>query len=81
MKVRIRLFAVARELAGADALEVDLPESATVREAAMALAEKSPELQRVLEQSFLAVDGEFAPPDLVVPPGAEVALIPPVSGG
>lgn len=81
MKVRIRLFAVAREIAGADTVEVDVAEGACVCDVVAAMAQQTPELQRVLEHSFLAVDGEFAPPELVIPPGAEVALIPPVSGG
>ena len=32
MKVRVRMFAMARQLVGADQIDVELPEDATVRE-------------------------------------------------
>jgi molybdopterin converting factor small subunit len=35
----------------------------------------------LLQRSALAVDAEFAGDALVLPAGAEIALLPPVSGG
>ena len=78
--VSVRLFAGLRERAGADRIEVQLPDGAVVRDvlAAMggtavgALAPK---------QCVVAVNREYAGPDEPVREGDEVALVPPVSGG
>lgn len=79
--MKVRLFARARELAGADALEVSLPPGATVRDLRQRLAEECPTLAGLLERSAVAVNDEFADDELTLPRGAEVALLPPVSGG
>ncbi|MAI31167.1 MAG: hypothetical protein CMM07_05755 [Rhodopirellula sp.] len=46
-----------------------------------ALMQEYPELQSLLPSCRFAVDCEYVGSDARVPPGAEVALIPPVSGG
>jgi molybdopterin converting factor subunit 1 len=81
MTYRIRLFARARDLAGADAVEVELPAGATAGELRRALAAGWPRLAPLLSRSALAVNAEFADDALVVAPAAEIALLPPVSGG
>lgn len=79
--MKILLFARARDLAGAAQLELALPPDATVAEVRRALALACPRLGPLLEKSALAVDGELADEETRVPAGAEVALLPPVSGG
>jgi molybdopterin converting factor subunit 1 len=81
MMVRIRLFARARDLAGADAIALELPDSATVALLRARLAAAHPALAGLLERSALAVNNEFAGDDTMLPAGAEIALLPPVSGG
>ena len=81
MFVHVRLFARARDLAGADVLRVELPDSATVADLRRRLAADYPTLSSLLERSALAVENEFAADSLVLPADAEVALLPPVSGG
>lgn len=81
MVCRVKLFARARDLAGAAEVSVDLPEGTTVAELRAALARVFPSFAGLLERSALAVQDEFASDELVIPPGAEVALLPPVSGG
>jgi molybdopterin converting factor subunit 1 len=81
MIVAVRLFARARDLAGADLVRVELPEGATVSDLRRGLGRQCPALASLLEKSALAVDNEFAREDQPLTPGAEVALIPPVSGG
>jgi molybdopterin converting factor subunit 1 len=81
MTVRVRLFARARDLAAADAVSVDLPAGATVAELRRRLGDTQPALGPLLAKSAVAVNEEFAGDDTVVPAGAEVALLPPVSGG
>jgi MoaE-MoaD fusion protein len=78
MHVRVRLFAMLRERAGASELELELPEGARVRDAlaaapVAALAEGLP--------LVLAVNREYADADVPLSAGDELALIPPVSGG
>ena len=76
MMVRIRLFAMLRERAGRDELELELPDGARVADALAALDHLAGGLSLVL-----AVNREYAPPDAVLRAGDELALIPPVSGG
>ena len=81
MKVRVKLFAVARQRIGHDSLEVELPEKATIRHLRASLVEYFPALADIVSHSRLAIDNEYAPDTFPIPPIAEIALIPPVSGG
>jgi molybdopterin converting factor subunit 1 len=81
MTVTVRLFARARDLAGADRVAVDVPASATAGELRRQLVVQIPALAALLERSALAVAGEFAEDDHVLSADAEIALLPPVSGG
>lgn len=81
MRVTVRFFAAARERAGRSALELELRDGASVREALAALVAQAPGLEALLPKLRVAVAEEFAGPDDVIPPGAELALIPPVAGG
>lgn len=81
MIVHVRLFARARDLAGANALDVELPTDATVGDLRRQLAQTAPRLAGLLERSALAVNEEFADDAFVLAEGAEIALLPPVSGG
>jgi molybdopterin converting factor subunit 1 len=79
--MKVLLFARARDLVGQATVEIDLPPAATVADLRRALRGRYPVLVSLLEKSALAVDNEFAGDDAPVPPTAEVALLPPVSGG
>jgi molybdopterin converting factor subunit 1 len=81
MKVSVRLFARARDLAGAAVVAVELPAAATVADLRRALGAACPALAPILERSAVAVDNDFAADDLVLSSTPEVALLPPVSGG
>jgi molybdopterin converting factor subunit 1 len=81
MMCRVRLFARARDLAGADAVAVSLSPGATVGDLRRRLAADHPSLAGLLERCAVAVEDEFAEDSLTLPPSAEVALLPPVSGG
>ncbi len=80
MALTVLYFAAAREAAGVarEALETAPPDVAGLRRA---LAERHPALARVLPRCRIALDEEFADDGAAVPDGAEVAVIPPVSGG
>jgi molybdopterin converting factor subunit 1 len=81
MDVRVRLFARAKDLAGADTVTVKVPSGATIGELRRRLAKEYPALAGILERSALAVNDEFADDTLTVPGNAEIAVLPPVSGG
>lgn len=81
MNVRVRLFAVARQLAGSDSVEVDLPSGATVVDLRNAVRNQFPELADVIRHAAFAVNAEYAQEETKIPDDAEIACIPPVSGG
>jgi molybdopterin converting factor subunit 1 len=81
MTVTVRLFARAKDLAGADAIKVELAEPATVDHLRRQLALQHPRLESLIEHSIFAVDDEFADAAQALSPEAEIALLPPVSGG
>jgi molybdopterin converting factor subunit 1 len=81
MTVRVRLFARAKDLAGTEVVSVNLPAGATVADLRRTLAAEYPALAGLLSRCAVAVDDEFAEDALTLPADAEVALLPPVSGG
>jgi molybdopterin converting factor subunit 1 len=81
MKLRVHLFARAKDIVGTGSVSLDLPEGTTVGQLRQRLAEEQPALAPLLERSALAVNEEFAEDKVTLPAGAEVALLPPVSGG
>ena len=81
MIVHVRLFARARDLAGTDILRVEMPDGGTISDLRRRLAAEYPRLTSLLERSALAVENEFADDSLMLSDNAEVALLPPVSGG
>jgi MoaE-MoaD fusion protein len=82
MKVRIRLFAVLRELAGSDWIELDLREGATVADALKQLGDQ-PALAGALQRMAIqmAVNHDYASASTELDDEDELALIPPLSGG
>jgi MoaE-MoaD fusion protein len=82
MTVTVRLFAMLRERAGRDEIELELGDGSTVADALEALKDSSP-LGEALERMPVraAVNREYVSDDSPLSPGDEVALIPPVSGG
>lgn len=81
MKVRVKLFAVAKELAGCDELSVELPDGATIRDLRAAIVIVAPTLAGIVPHALWAVAAEYANDDTTLTEESEVALIPPVSGG
>jgi molybdopterin converting factor subunit 1 len=77
----VRLFAVARDRAGRPQVDIDLPLPATVADLRLMLALQHPELAALAPSVSIAVDSEYANDATLILPGAQVALIPPVSGG
>jgi molybdopterin converting factor subunit 1 len=79
--IRVRLFAILKERAGADCVEVDLGDAATVADALRALS-ALPGLSVLAEGGVrMAVNREYATAETRLRSTDELALIPPVSGG
>ncbi len=81
MIVKIVLFAMARELIGASEIEIEIESGSTVGRLRARLTEEYPKLAELVARSAISVDQEFSVEGQLVPENAEVALIPPVSGG
>jgi molybdopterin synthase catalytic subunit len=81
MRIVVRYFAAARERAGLEREELEVPEGLRTSEVVPLLAQRHPALAPLAGRLRVAVNQEFSTPEEVVPPGAEVALIPPVAGG
>lgn len=79
--VRIRLFAIQRELAGTREVRVDLPDGSDVEAAWAALVDRHPVLAPGRASLRFARNGDYADPTTLLADGDEVAMIPPVSGG
>src|SRR6266545_7109603 len=82
MTVRVRLFAVLRQRAGRESVDIEVDEGATVADALDALAAE-PGLAGVLDRMpvRVAVNRDYAEPETELSPDDELALVPPVSGG
>lgn len=81
MIVRVCFFARTRDLAGTGVAEFEIAEGSTVGALRGCLAERYPALVGILQRCALAVNNEFAEEVQVLSDHAEVALLPPVSGG
>lgn len=81
MKVSVKLFAVAKQWADADAVELELPAEAKIADLRRSLLNQLPRLEKFGPHLRFAVNSEYADEETKIPTGAEVACIPPVSGG
>jgi molybdopterin converting factor subunit 1 len=81
MRIRVRLFAIQRELAGARDVTLELADGSLVDDAWTAVAERFPALAPGRGSVRFARNGDYADASSALTDGDEVAFIPPVSGG
>ena len=81
MKLAVRLFAKAKELAGTDLVHLDVPQSSSVAEVRRVLSLNYPALAAIAPKLLMAVGSQYADDAMVIDPSVEVACFPPVSGG
>jgi MoaE-MoaD fusion protein len=79
--VRVRLFAIQRELAGRREVGLELPDGASIEAAWTALVAAVPALAPGRSSVRFARNGVYAEPAEGLADGDELACIPPVSGG
>lgn len=80
MLVNVRYWGVTARLAGTQAQRLELPEGATVGDALVALP-AAMALAGELQRCAFAVGDEIVPRRHVLCDGAELSILPPVSGG
>ena len=81
MKVHVKLFAVAKQRVGREVIEVELTTAPTVAHLRSAIVEQHPPLAEVIRHVRFAVNNDYAADSTLIPATAEIAVIPPVSGG
>ncbi|MGH7653833.1 MAG: MoaD/ThiS family protein [Gemmatimonadaceae bacterium] len=80
MQVRVLLFASYADAFGAPDVAVTIPDGATVRDL-LAQVKEMAAGQSLPPVPLVALNHEYAAPDVRIRAGDEVALIPPVAGG
>jgi molybdopterin converting factor small subunit len=81
MKLHVKLFARARDLAGSGVVELELPDYATVSILRQSLISVYPELTPIASSLLIAVGTDYADNATLLSPSSDVACFPPVSGG
>jgi molybdopterin converting factor subunit 1 len=81
MDVHVRLFAIARDLAGTDSTTITIPPDTEVSRALERIIEQFPRLREWKDHVRVAVNCEYVAPDHLLRDDDEMAIIPPVSGG
>ena len=81
MDIVVKYFAVIRERLGIAEETIQVESGATVQAIYDHVAERSPELEPLLDRSMIMRNHEYAERTEALEQGDEVAIIPPVSGG
>jgi molybdopterin converting factor subunit 1 len=81
MHIKILFFATLRDYVGARSLEMDVPAETTILQLIGILINAYPRLSPVKDSMMVAINREYAPDEKIIPPDAEIAFFPPVSGG
>jgi len=79
--IRVLFFATLRDRAGTKSVELDIPDDLTIKGLKEKLASEYPGISASMKSVLMTINREYAFDEAVVPPEAEIALFPPVSGG
>ena len=79
--IKLLFFATIRDRAGTKSLEIDVPADLTILGLKEKLSADYPDLKDSLKSVLITINREYAFDEAIVPPNAEIALFPPVSGG
>ena len=78
---KVLFFATLKDRVGARQITLELPYGLTVGGLKAILLARIPALEPALPHAFIAINREYATEDEIIPPKAEIAIFPPVSGG
>jgi len=81
IRIRILAFATAADALGTSEAELEIVEGTRIADLRERLDQEHPALIPLWPRLAVAVDGRIVPADTLLEDGAEVALLPPVSGG
>ena len=79
--VKLLFFATLRDRAGTKSIELDVPPELTVQGLKDRIADEYPSLKDSMKSVLISINREYAFDEAVIPPNAELAMFPPVSGG
>lgn len=80
-RVKLLFFATLRDRAGARSMELDIPMDLTVQGLKEKISNEYPNLKDSMSSVLITINREYAFDEAVIPPNAELAMFPPVSGG
>ena len=80
-RVKLLFFATLRDRAGTKSMELDIPTELTVQELKDKISSEYPNLKESMKSVLITINREYAFDEALIPPNAEVAMFPPVSGG
>jgi molybdopterin converting factor small subunit len=81
MKVRAEFYSRLKEIIGASALDLSLPENATVNDLFEQLKERHPQLRDFEKSVLFGIGVEFVDRNQPLNEGDTIAIMPPVQGG
>jgi len=81
MNVRAEFYSRLKEIVGASALDLSLPENATVNDLFEQLKERYPQLRDFEKSVLFGIGVEFVDRSYVLNAGDVIAIMPPVQGG
>lgn len=81
MKIKVKLFAILRERAGAAVVSKEIQDGSTVAQLWESLQRDYPKLAGPTFRLLYAVNQTYVTPEEILKDGDELAIIPPVSGG
>jgi molybdopterin converting factor subunit 1 len=79
--VKLLFFATLRERAGTKSMELEIPPDLTIQGLKAKISNEIPNLKESMSSVLITINREYAFDEAVIPPNAELAMFPPVSGG
>ena len=80
-RVKLLFFATLRDRAGTKTMELEIPAELTVQGLKDKISNEYPNLRESMSSVLITINREYAFDDAIIPPDAELAMFPPVSGG
>ena len=80
-RVKLLFFATLRDRAGTKTMELEIPAELTVQGLKEKISNEYPNLRESMSSVLITINREYAFDDALIPPDAELAMFPPVSGG
>jgi molybdopterin converting factor subunit 1 len=80
-RVKLLFFATLRDRAGTKSMELDIPGDLTVQGLKDMISSEYPNLRESMSSVLITINREYAFDEAIIPPNAELAMFPPVSGG